>query len=143
MSVQSPSARDTGPGPYDDERGAGWVLFAGVMIVMAGTLNVLWGISAIANSHILINGNHYIIDHRQAWGWTVLIIGVIEILVAIGIWSRSQWGRWAGVFIAGLNAIAVLADMQAYPWWSLALFFLDLLIIYGLVAYGGRQGQSA
>jgi hypothetical protein len=120
------------------ERGEGWVGFASVMMVIAGALNILWGISAIANAHILINGNHYIIDHRQAWGWTVLIIGVIELLVAYGIWNRQQWARWTGVFIAGVNAIAVLGDMQSFPFWSLAIFAIDLLIIYGLVAYGGR-----
>jgi hypothetical protein len=119
-------------------RGEGWVAFAGVMIFLGGVLNTLWGISAIANSHILINGNHYSIDHRQAWGWAILIIGVIEILVAVAILAGQGWARWAGVAIAGINAIGVLADMQAYPWWSLALFFIDVLIIYGLVTYGGR-----
>ena len=120
------------------ERGEGWLGFASVMMAIVGVLNVLWGISAIANAHILINGNHYIIDHRQAWGWTVLIIGVIELFVAYGIWNRAQWARWTGVFIAAVNAIAVLGDMQSFPFWSLAVFAIDLLIIYGLVAYGGR-----
>ena len=122
----------------ETERGEGWVLFAGVMFGIVGVLNVLWGLSAIANSHILINGNHFDIDHRQAWGWTILIIGVIELVVAFGIWNRAQWARWTGVFIAGVNAIAVLGDMQSFPFWSLAIFAIDLLIIYGLVAYGGR-----
>ena len=120
------------------QRGEGWVVFAGVMILIAGVLNLLWGLSAIVNSHILINGNEFIIDHRKAWGWVVLFIGVIEILVAFGIWSRQAWARWTGVGIAGLNGIAVLADMQSYPWWSLALLTIDVLVIYGLVAYGGR-----
>jgi uncharacterized membrane protein (DUF2068 family) len=126
-----------------NERGEGWVLFAGVMIFTVGVLNFLWGISAIANSHIIINGNHFDIDHRQAWGWTLLIISVIQIFVAFGIWSRAQWARWTGVFIAALNAIAVLADMQSFPFWSLAIFAIDLLIIYGLIAHGGRSQTAA
>ena len=125
------------------ERGEGWVVFAGVMILIVGVLNLLWGISAIVNSHILINGNEFIIDHRKAWGWTVLIIGVIEILVAYGIWNRQAWARWTGVAIAGVSAISLLADMQSYPWWSLALFTIDVLVIYGLVAYGGRTTAAA
>ena len=127
----------------DTERGEGWVLFAGVMILTVGVLNFLWGISAIANSHIIINGNHFDIDHRQAWGWTLLIISVIQIFVAFGIWSGAQWARWTGVFIAALNAIAVLADMQSFPFWSLAIFAIDLLIIYGLIAHGGRSQTAA
>jgi uncharacterized membrane protein (DUF2068 family) len=126
-----------------NERGEGWVLFAGVMILTVGLLNFLWGISAIANSHIIINGNHFDIDHRQAWGWTLLIISVIQIFVAFGIWSRQAWARWTGVFIAALNAIAVLADMQSFPFWSLAIFTVDLLIIYGLIAHGGRSRTAA
>ncbi len=123
---------------YEDSRGAGWVVFAGIMILVAGVLNVLWGISAIANSHIVINGNHFVVSHRQAWGWVVLIIGIIELFAAFAIWNGQAWARWVGVTIAALNAIAVLADMQAYPWWSLAIFTIDVLVIYGLVAYGGR-----
>jgi uncharacterized membrane protein (DUF2068 family) len=126
-----------------NERGEGWVLFAGVMILTVGVLNFLLGISAIANSHIIINGNHFDIDHRQAWGWTLLIISVIQIFVAFGIWSRQAWARWTGVFIAALNAIAVLADMQSFPFWSLAIFTVDLLIIYGLIAHGGRSRTAA
>jgi uncharacterized membrane protein (DUF2068 family) len=99
--------------------------------------------SRIANSHIFINGNHYDIDHRQAWGWTVLILGALELLITYGIWTRQAWARWTGVVIAGIHAIVVLSDMQAYPWWSLALFSVDLLIIYGLVAHGGRSRTTA
>ena len=127
----------------ETERGEGWVLFAGVMFGVVGVLNVLWGLSAIANSHILINGNHFDIDHRQAWGWTVLILGALELLITYGIWTRQAWARWTGVVIAGIHAIVVLSDMQAYPWWSLALFTVDVLIIYGLVAHGGRSPTTA
>jgi len=127
---------------YDSERGAGWVLFAGIMIMIVAILNILWGISAIANAHVLVNGNHYLISHRNAWGWAILIIGVLQLFAAFSIWSGGGYGRWIGVLTAGLNAIAVLADMQAYPWWSLAIFTIDILIIYGLVAYGGQRGPA-
>lgn len=127
---------------YDVERGSGWLLFAGIMILLVSVLNILWGLSAIANAHVVINGNHFIIDHRNAWGWAILIIGVLQLFAAFSIWSGGEYGRWIGIFTAGINAIAVLSDMQAYPWWSLAIFTIDVLIIYGLVAYGGQRGPA-
>jgi len=73
----------------------------------------------------------------------VLILGALELLITYGIWTRQAWARWTGVVIAGIHAIVVLSDMQAYPWWSLALFTVDVLIIYGLVAHGGRARTAA
>jgi uncharacterized membrane protein (DUF2068 family) len=108
------------------------------MMVIAGALKSCGASRPSPTPDIHINGNHYIIDHRRAWGWAVLIIDVIELLVAYGIWNRAQWAGWTGVAIAGISAIAMLGDMQSFPFWSLAIFAIDLLIIHGLVAYGGR-----
>ena len=64
---------------------------------------------------------------------------VAQILAAFGIWARNAVAVWFGVFCASLNAIAQLLMLPAYPLWSLALFAIDILVIYGLVAYGTRQ----
>ena len=103
----------------------------------------MWGISAIANSHIVVNGTSYVIDHRQAWGWAMLIIGAIQLFAAFSIWSGGEFGRWIGIIVASLNALAQLLSMpNAFPFWALSIFTIDILIIYGLVAYGGRQGPA-
>ena len=143
MSVQSPSARDTSPARYDDERGAGWILFAGVMLLMVGILNFIGGIAAIDNAKFYVNDTQYIISDLKTWGWVVVIIGALQVLAAFGIWARNTIATWFGVAVASLNAIAQLLMLPAYPLWSLALFSIDILIIYGLVAYGGRQGRAA
>lgn len=125
------------------EQGVGWVLFAGIMLMIIGILNCLWGISAIANSHIVVNGTSYVIDNRQEWGWVMLIIGAIQLFAAFSIWSGGEFGRWIGIIVASLNALAQLLSMpNAFPFWALAIFTIDILIIYGLVAYGGRQGPA-
>jgi hypothetical protein len=123
---------------FDDPRGYGWVIFAGVMIMMAGTLNVIYGIAAISNSSFYATGTRFIFSDLKTWGWVVLAIGVLQMCVAAGIWAQSAWARWTGVAIASLNAIAQLIFIQAYPWLALAIFALDILVIYGLIAYGGR-----
>jgi len=126
----------TGP---DEPRGFGWVVFAGIMIMIAGTLNVIYGIAAISNSHFYVAEAHYVISELNTWGWVLTVVGVIQCCVALGIWIQASWARWTGVFIASVNAIVQLIFIAGYPFLSLAIFALDLLVIYGLVTYGGRS----
>jgi hypothetical protein len=126
----------------DSEAGVGWVLFAGIMIIIAGTLNVIWGIAAISNSKFFTTNATYIISSLNTWGWIILIIGVAQFFAAFSIWSGGAYGRWIGIFTAGINSIAALLSISAYPLWGIVLFGIDLLIIYGLAAYGGRPLPS-
>ena len=75
----------------------------------------------------------------RTWAWITLILGAVSILAAFGIVSGAQWARWFGIVIAAINAIGQLAWIQAYPWWSLAIFTIDILIIYALTVYGGKE----
>ncbi len=128
----------------DADRGAGWVAFAGVMIAFVAILNILWGLSAISDSHFIINGDHYVVDNQNAWGWWTLIIGGIQLIAAFSIWNGHEFGRWIGIIVAGLNGLGQLASMEnSFPFWSLAIFAIDVLIIYALVVYGGRKGPAA
>jgi uncharacterized membrane protein (DUF2068 family) len=118
--------------------GAGWILFAGVMIVMAGIFNVIYGIAAINNSKFFVADREFIISNLKTWGWVILVVGVVQIFAAFSIWKGRAFGRWFGIVAAGVNAIAALMSIQAYPFWSLAVFSLDLLVVYGLATYGGN-----
>jgi len=122
----------------DDDRGYGWIIFAGTMLALVGVLNVIEGIAAVSKSHFFVANAHYVVGDLNAWGWTVLIVGVVQVLTGFGIFLKNQFARWLGVVIASLNVIAQLMFIPAYPFWSLAIFALDVLIIYGLVAYGAR-----
>jgi hypothetical protein len=120
--------------------GHGWILFAGIMIVMLGVLNVIYGIAAIGDSKFFIADQKYIISNLHTWGWVTLILGALQIAAAFSIWSGGTFGRWFGITVATLNAIGALLSMPAYPFWSLAVFAVDILIIYALAAYGGDKG---
>jgi hypothetical protein len=126
----------------DASRGDGWVLFAGTMLAMVGTLNIIDGIAAISNSKFFVNGATYIFSNLNTWGWIVLVLGAIQGLTGIGVWLRVRGVRWVGVLFATLNAIAQLLFLPAYPFLSLALFTIDILVIYGLVAYGSRLDHA-
>jgi hypothetical protein len=84
-----------------------------------------------------------VISDLNTWGWVILLTGTVQVLTAIGIWARNQLSRWLGVGFASLNALAHLLMIAAFPLWSLALFTLDLLIVYGLVVYGRRIASEA
>jgi hypothetical protein len=126
-----------------DDQGSGWVLFAGIMISLAGVLNVIWGIAAIGNAHFFVHNTHYMVSGLKTWGWIVLVLGVLQLIAAFSIWQGGGFGRWFGIGVAGLSAIGALMSLPAYPFWSLTIFALDVLIIYGLAAYGGRPELTA
>ena len=117
--------------------GSGWVLFAGIMIALVGVLNVIYGIAAIGDSRFFVDEATYILSGLNTWGWIMLILGAIQVLAAYSIWKGGEAGRWFGIVVAMLNAVAALMSISAYPFWSLAVFTLDILVIYGLAAYGG------
>jgi hypothetical protein len=145
-SVRATPPAPTGAGGYGDyedlDRGYGWVSFAGVLVLILGTLNVIEGIAAIGNSRFFVNGQHYVFGNLKTWGWVVLCIGVLQLAVGLGIFVKNQLARWVGVAVLAANAIAQLLMIPAYPFWSLALFTLDIVAIYGLVAYGQRIGRA-
>jgi uncharacterized membrane-anchored protein len=142
MAVQSGAqATRTAPSYADEERGSGWILFAGVLLLTLGTFNIIDGITAISRSHFYVANAHYVFGDLRAWGWTVLFLGVLMLLVGLGIFARNQLARWTGVVVLSLNALAQLFMMPSYPFWALSVFAIDIVAIYGLVAYGNRIAQ--
>ena len=128
---------------YESDRAFGWLMFAATMLGLVSVLNIIDGIAAISHSHFFIADAHYVVGDLHAWGWTVLIIGIMQALAAVGIVLRNQIARWAGVILAMANAVAQLMFIPAYPFWSLTVFALDVLVIYGLVAHGGRASARS
>jgi hypothetical protein len=127
----------------DRVEGGGWLMFAGIMVLIAGTLNCIWGFAAIDDANFFIEDQRYIFEDLNTMGWVILIIGVIQIIAAFSIWSGGEFGRWIGVFAASLSAIGALLSIPGFPLWSVCVFFIDVLIIYGLVAYGGHQSRAS
>ena len=136
--------REASSSYYDDaeERGLGWVVFAGVLLLTIGTVNVIQGIAMISRAHFYVLNAHYVFGDIRAWGWVALILGAAQVLVGLGVFAKNQFARWTGVVMLSLSAIAEMLMMPAYPFWSLAIFAIDILAIYGLVAYGKRISES-
>jgi len=75
----------------------------------------------------------------RTWGWIMLLVGVLLIIAAMGVFSGSGFARWFGIFAASVNAIGFFGAIQSYPFWALMVFTLDILVIYALAVYGGRK----
>jgi hypothetical protein len=120
----------------EDDRGQGWVVFAAALLMTLGTLNVIDGIAAVSNSQFFVRHAQFIVGDLGTWGWILVAIGVCQGLTGFAIARGSDVARWAGIGFALANALAQLLFIQAYPLWSLAIFAVDLLVVYALVIYG-------
>jgi len=117
-----------------DGRGYGLVLFAATLLSVIGCFNLIYGIAAIANSHVFVANAHFVFANLKTWGWITLILAVLQILVGIGVLAGNQVARWFGVVLVGLNAIDQMFFIPAYPFWSLTIIAVDVVALYGLVS---------
>jgi hypothetical protein len=133
-----------GPGRRRAEgQGYGLVLFASVLLLVVGCFNLIYGIAAIANSHVFTANAHYVFANLRAWGWITLIIGILQLLAAAGVLAGNQLARWFAVAVVGLNAIDMMFFIPAYPFWALSIIAMDVVALYGLCAYGSRENLAA
>jgi hypothetical protein len=125
-----------------DKTHSGWVTFAGVMLFIVGVLNVIYGIAAIGDSTFFVQDQKYIISNLNTWGWVTLILGLFQFFAAFSLWSGGLYGRVFAIVAASLSAIGALLSIPAYPFWSLAVFAIDIIIIHQVAVYGGREADA-
>ena len=124
--------------------GAGWKLFAAIMILIVGTMNVFDGLVGITQTNYIkryTGGQLPVTNNVKTWSWIVLIIGVVLILAGFLILVGNMFGRVVGIIVASLNALLQLAYLNHNTFWSLTMILIDILIIYGLAAHGGRLDE--
>ena len=124
--------------------GMGWKLFAGIMILIVGTMNVFDGLVGITQVNYIkryTGGQLPITNNVKTWSWVVLIIGAVMILAGFLIFVGNMFGRVVGIIVASLNALVQLAYLNHNTFWSLTMILIDILVIYGLAAHGGRLDE--
>ena len=127
----------------DQVRGLGRAIFAAVLLMVGGVLNVIYGIAAISNSKFFYHNQHYVFSNLKTWGWITLILGVLEFAASLSLFGGGAYGRWFAIVVGSLAAIGALLSIPAYPWWSIAVFALSLWIIHGLIVYGEPERVDA
>jgi hypothetical protein len=114
---------------------SGWLTFAAIVLLGAGTYNGLSGIAALSDDDTLAAQAEEVLFgiDLTAWGWFWLIVGILQILAGILILARNAWGLYLGVIFASLSAVMTVFVMFTFPLWAIAVLTLDFLVLYGLL----------
>jgi hypothetical protein len=114
---------------------SGWIAFAGVVMLILGSLDALWGFAAIVNDEVVVvGGTGALIINITTWGWVHLILGLIIVATGIGLVMGNPAARVAGIFFVALNAVAQIVWFPAAPLWAFLMIIIDIVIIYQLTA---------
>jgi hypothetical protein len=120
-------------------RGLGRAVFVAILLLIIGTLNIIYGIAAVGNAHFF-NGTQYVFSSLHTWGWITIIVGVIQLTAGFSLFGGGGYGRVIGIIAATIGALESLLSIGgAHPWWSLAIFALCVWILYGLIVYGEEK----
>ncbi len=124
-------------------RGAGRVVFAATLLLIVGTLNIIYGIGALDKANIFVGDTRYIFTNLSTLGWVLIVLGVIQLTGGFSLISGSTYGRVIGIIGGSLGAIGALFSIGgAYPWWSLAIFALCVYVVHGIIVYGEEEGPA-
>ncbi|MGY1802199.1 hypothetical protein ACI78T_02855 [Blastococcus sp. SYSU D00922] len=125
---------------YDAEPSGwtGWIVFAGVMMIMLGAFQAVEGLVALFDDGFyLVRPDGLVVDvDYNTWGWVHLIIGVVGVVVGVGLLAGNTAARVLGVIVASLSALANLAFISAYPVWSVLMITIDVIVIYAIIVHG-------
>ena len=143
--MQPPTTTPTIGEARSHERGHGYglVLFAAILLLVIGCFNLIYGIAAVAQSHVFVAHAHFVFGDLRSWGWITLIFGCLQLLAAAGVLAGSQAARWFAVAVIGLNAIGQMFATPGYPLWSVTIIALDVVALYALCVYGSRENMTA
>ena len=124
-------------------RGAGRTAFAAILLLIVGTLNVVYGIGALDNANIFLNDTRFILNDLNTMGWVLIVLGLIQLTGGFSLLAGNAYGRVIGVIGGSLGAFGALLSIGgANPWWSLAIFFLCIYVVSGILAYGEDEKRA-
>jgi hypothetical protein len=125
-------------------RGTGRVAFAATLLLIAGTLNIIYGIGALDNANIFANEKRFILTNLNTLGWTLIILGVIQLTGGLSLLAGNAYGRILGILGGTLGAIGALLSIGGSdPWWSLGIFVLCIYVVHGIVVFGADERAAA
>ena len=121
-------------------RGTGRAVFVATLLLIVGTLNIIYGIGALDDANYFVNQTRYILTNLNTLGWVTIVIGVIQLTAGFSLIAGNAYGRVIAIIAASLGAIEALLSVSGEnPWWSLAIFFLCIWIVHGIFIYGDDE----
>ena len=131
-------------GPISEPSGAaiGWITFAGVVMIISGSFEVIAGLSALINPDSFTGVDSIFEQNAESWGWWHLIVGGVVVLAGLGVFTGNILARIIGVIGAAVSAIAAFAWLPISPVWGVIVIVVDIAVIWALTAHG-RDIQKA
>jgi hypothetical protein len=118
-------------------RGIGRATFAATLLLIVGTINIIYGIGALGNANIFHNGQRFVFSDLNTMGWVLIVLGIVQLAGGLSLINGNTFGRIIAIVGAGLGALGALFSISGpNPWWSLAVFFLCIYVIHGIFIYG-------
>jgi len=117
-------------------RWTGWIGFAGLLMIVVGSLEFFEGLIAVVRDKYYVLGpEQIIIFDMTTWGWLTLLWGVVVAFAGWGLLARAGWARWFTIVVGTVNIVGQLAWLgsAAYPLWSLTILTLSIIILYALI----------
>ena len=125
-------------------RGAGRATFAAILLLVAGTLNIIYGIGALDSANIFVNDTRFVFTNLSTMGWVLIVLGAIQLTGGFSLLAGKTYGRVIGIIGGTLGAIGALLSVGgSNPWWSLAIFFLCVWVVYGIIVLGDDEPAPA
>lgn len=133
----------TAPGSTRQTGWVGWVAFAAIMLLMVGAFNVIDGFAALLKDDAFVNtGKGLLVFNLTAWGWILLLFGVVQILTGLALLQGATWARVIAVLVALVNAVGQLAFLSAYPIWSTVIIAVDIIVIWAVIVHGEEMREG-
>ena len=121
-------------------RGTGRATFAAILLLIVGVLNIIYGIGALDSANIFVNDSRFILTNLNTLGWVLIVIGIIQLTGGFSLFAGNTYGRVIGIIGGSLGAISALLSIGGNdPWWSLAIFFLCVWVVYGIIILGDDE----
>ncbi len=124
-------------------RGTGRVVFAAVILLIIGFINIIYGIGALDDANIFVGDTRFVLDNLSTLGWVLIILGVVQMTGGFSLMSGNTYGRVIAIIAGSVGAIGALFSIGGNnPWWSLCVFFICIYVVYGVVQFGEDEAAA-
>ena len=120
----------------------GWIVFAATIMIIQGGMSIISGLTGIFRDDTYFTGafgdGQVLVANYATWGWIHLIFGILLLLVGLSLFRGATWARVIAIFLVAINLVAQFTWVGIYPWWSLIMIALDILVLYAVTIHGGE-----